>query len=117
LVRSSLIGSTGFLKHGPQRDSFFARSTCFLWGIILGPFIGAFSIELIAKRQTKVALKAAMGTFIGFLAGTLLKVIFIFVMGGFFIASWFLKTRIHWILNQPESLQFTLSFDKATKTD
>jgi len=59
------------------------------WGIILGPFIGAFSIELIAKRQPKGALKAATGTFIGFLAGTLLKVIFILIMGGFFISSWF----------------------------
>ena len=59
------------------------------WGIILGPFIGAFIVELIVKRRPKGALKAAMGTFIGFLAGTLLKVIFILIMGGFFIASWF----------------------------
>ena len=59
------------------------------WGIILGPFIGAFSIELIAKRRPRGAFKAAVGTFIGFIAGMLLKVIFILIMSGFFIASWF----------------------------
>ncbi len=59
------------------------------WGIILGPFIGAFTMELIAKRQPEGAFKAAMGTFIGFIVGALLKVIFILIMGGFFIASWF----------------------------
>jgi len=59
------------------------------WGIILGPFLGAFLFEFLAKRQAKGALKAAFGTFIGYLAGALVKVIFIFIMAGFFIASLF----------------------------
>lgn len=59
------------------------------WGIILGPFIGAFGVELLAKRQPKGAFKSAFGTFVGFIAGTLMKVIFILIMSGFFIASWF----------------------------
>jgi len=59
------------------------------WGIILGPFIGAFSVELIAGRQPRGALKSAVGTFVGFVAGALMKVIFILIMSGFFIASWF----------------------------
>jgi len=59
------------------------------WGIILGPFIGAFSAELMARRQLKGAFKSATGTFVGFIAGTLIKVIFILIMSGFFIASWF----------------------------
>ena len=60
-----------------------------VWGIILGPFIGAFSAELMAKRQPEDAFRAAIGTFVGFIAGTLLKVIFILIISGFFIASWF----------------------------
>ena len=59
------------------------------WGIILGPFIGAFLLEWLAKRQVKGALKAALGTVIGFIASALIKVIFILIMTGFFIASLF----------------------------
>ena len=59
------------------------------WGIILGPFIGAFLVELIAQKRTDVAFKSAFGTFLGFIAGTLLKIIIIFIMLGFFVASWF----------------------------
>jgi len=59
------------------------------WGIILGPFLGAFLLEWLAKRQTKGALKAAAGTVVGFIASALIKVIFILIMAGFFIASLF----------------------------
>ncbi len=59
------------------------------WGIIVGPFLGAFLFEFLAKRKAKSALKAAFGTFIGFIVGALVKVIFICIMTGFFIASLF----------------------------
>lgn len=58
-----------------------------LWGIILGPFIGAFVGELVARRPASQALKSATGTLIGFLAGSLVKVVYIFVLLGFFIYS------------------------------
>jgi uncharacterized protein YqgC (DUF456 family) len=58
-------------------------------GIILGPLIGAFLGELIAKKKPKQALGSALGAFIGFVAGTLFKIIVILVMAGFFIASLF----------------------------
>jgi uncharacterized protein YqgC (DUF456 family) len=57
------------------------------WGIILGPFIGAFLGELITRRPTGQALKSATGALIGFVAGSLFKVIYIFVLLGFFIYS------------------------------
>jgi uncharacterized protein YqgC (DUF456 family) len=57
------------------------------WGVILGPFIGAFVGELIARRPAGQALKSATGAFIGFLAGSLVRVIYIFVLLGFFIYS------------------------------
>lgn len=59
------------------------------WGIILGPFIGAFLFEWLAKRKVKGAFKAATGTAVGCIVGALVKVIFIFIMAGFFIASLF----------------------------
>lgn len=46
-----------------------------LFGILAGPFAGAYIGELIAKNKEK-ALKAAFGSFIGFLAGTFLKVVY-----------------------------------------
>ena len=59
------------------------------WGIILGPFLGALLFELIASRRPKIALGAALGTLIGFIVGSLFKIIIILIMAGFFIASWF----------------------------
>ena len=57
------------------------------WGVIIGPFIGAFVGELLARRPAGQALKSATGALIGFLAGSLVKVIYIFVLLGFFIYS------------------------------
>jgi len=56
-------------------------------GIIIGPFAGAFLGEMIKNSEDSTkALKAAFGSFIGFLAGTFLKflvsVVFLFLFAG-----------------------------------
>ncbi|MBX2945834.1 MAG: DUF456 domain-containing protein [Cyclobacteriaceae bacterium] len=56
-------------------------------GIITGPFIGAFVGEMIATEQSDKALKAAIGSFIGFVFSTLIKLIACFVMGWYFIKA------------------------------
>ncbi len=42
-------------------------------GIILGPLVGAFLGELASGQSNEVAIKSALGSFIGFLAGTVIK--------------------------------------------
>lgn len=62
----SIIG----LPFGPQG----------LLGVIVWPFVGALIGELINGKESKEALKAAWGAFLGFLAGTGLKLAYTVVI-------------------------------------
>lgn len=52
-----------------------------IFGFIIGAFIGAFVFEWFISQKTRVALRSGIGSFIGFLAGGLMK----FVMGAVMI--------------------------------
>lgn len=60
------------------------------FGFILGPFVGAFVGELIYdSKNHKRALKAATGSFVGFLASTFMSfVICIAFLGLFIMKAW-----------------------------
>lgn len=47
------------------------------FGLIIGPFIGAFIGELLAGRLWKQGVKSAWATFMGFVFGTLLKLVYV----------------------------------------
>lgn len=48
------------------------------WGVIVGPFIGAVVGEMLGGQDLSHAIRAGIGTLLGFLVGTLLKVIVCF---------------------------------------
>ena len=46
------------------------------WGLVIGPFIGAFVGELMTHATTSKALKVAMMSFVGFVLTTGMKIIY-----------------------------------------
>ena len=76
--RSGMIGATIGLVVGLIAPIPF--------GVIIGPFIGAFIGEIINKSDRRSALKAAFGSFIGFLASSFME--FIVAFGFLILFVW-----------------------------
>jgi hypothetical protein len=56
-------------------------------GLILGPAIGAFAGEIVGGKSPVKAIKPALGSLAGFLAGTGLRLAISIIMGWFFIEA------------------------------
>jgi len=59
-----------------------------LAGVVLGPFLGAVAGELIARKDLVQAGKVGLGTWVGTLASTILKVAIVCMMIGIFLVSY-----------------------------
>lgn len=57
------------------------------FGFILGPFIGAYLGEMYYKNDSKIAAKAAWGSFIGFLTSTFMKFVVSLVYVGLYVSK------------------------------
>ena len=77
LLGSKYSGGTSFGNRGCMAGTllglFFMP-----WGVIVGPFIGAVVGEMLGGQDLSHAIRAGIGTLLGFLFGTLLKVIICF---------------------------------------
>jgi hypothetical protein len=68
-----------------------------IFGIVIWPFVGALVGELINKADSNTAMKAAFGSFLGFLTGTFLKfIVAVVFIGFFFVKVWDYKTELFW---------------------
>jgi uncharacterized protein len=57
------------------------------FGIILGPFLGAVTAELLLGKKPDMAVRAGFGTLIGILGGTVLKIAIQIMMIIYFFIS------------------------------
>lgn len=94
LVLDYLIPIWGTKKFGGTKYGVWGCTLGFLaafwlgpWGVIIGPFVGAFVGEMIAQDNSTIALKAAFGSFVGFLMGSFLKLVICFFMLYYIVSS------------------------------
>lgn len=60
-------------------------------GVVLGPVVGAVAFELVKDPDVRRAAKAGVGTFVGFVVGSVLKVVLAFVLLGVVAAAYLLR--------------------------
>ncbi len=58
-------------------------------GLVLGPFVGAVTGELLSHGQVQQATRAGLATWMGLLFGTLAKLALVFTMLGVFALAYF----------------------------
>ncbi len=84
VVGAKRVGASSLALWGATLVSFVGMFFM-IPGIILGPFVGAFVGEYLAQSNASQATRAGLGTWLGLLVGTVLKVGISMAMIGIFI--------------------------------
>jgi uncharacterized protein len=84
VVGAKRVGASSLALWGATLGSFVGMFFM-IPGIILGPFVGAFVGEYLAQSNASQATRAGLGTWLGLLVGTVLKVGISMAMIGIFI--------------------------------
>ncbi|MGB7062372.1 MAG: DUF456 domain-containing protein [Candidatus Zixiibacteriota bacterium] len=85
LYGAKKMGASGWGLTGAFLGMLIGLFTGGLIGLLLGSFVGAILGELLGGRKGSQAFKAGVGTFLGFLGGTLIKFVVGCAMIGVFI--------------------------------
>ncbi|MFD2637873.1 DUF456 domain-containing protein [Piscibacillus salipiscarius] len=83
IANSYFVKKYGGSKRGEQVAAVAVIVGSFIvppFGILVVPFVAVLVTELIQKRSTKEAFRASVGSFIGFLSGSLAKVVIQLIM-------------------------------------
>lgn len=70
---TKISGGTNAGKWGAILGLFIGLIFLGPFGLIVGPFLGAMLFELASGQDMKVSIKSGIGSFLGFVAGTVLK--------------------------------------------
>ncbi len=90
-----LATATGTRRYGGSRRAAWGAAAGMLlgffllgpFGMIIGPFLGAVMAELAGGKQPEQAVRAGIGTLIGFLGGTVIKFVIAALMIVWFFVS------------------------------
>jgi uncharacterized protein YqgC (DUF456 family) len=85
LYGAKKMGATGWGLLGAFLGMLIGLFAGGLIGLLLGSFLGAILGEILGGRKGSQALKAGVGTFLGFLGGTLIKFVIGCAMMGIFL--------------------------------
>jgi uncharacterized protein YqgC (DUF456 family) len=93
-VLDYVAGLMGARKAGASRQALVGAAVGTVAGIFMGlvgvfvlPLVGAALGEYVARRDHAQAMRVGVATWLGFLAGTLAKIVIAFVMVGLFLAA------------------------------
>lgn len=87
LIGVQRFGGSSWGMAGALAGGFFGVVVGGIPGIMIGGFLGAFLLEMIHNRNMEVSFKSGLGTLIGFLFGTLGKLVVAIIMIGIFIVK------------------------------
>ena len=93
LIADYFVGALGAKRYGATKFGIIGSivgtivGLIFLniFGLIIGPFVGAMGGEILAGRSLGEATRSGWGTFVGFVAGSLFKIMVACAMIGSFL--------------------------------